>query len=75
VKPGLVVRPYQQEPCWRLEWARLGKTSTVPVELIVNGYPAGRKDSAADRVTRPVSFDVRPAREADRKILAESGGD
>jgi hypothetical protein len=31
---------------------------TVPIEVIVNGYPAAKQDIAADGTTRDVSFDV-----------------
>ncbi len=56
--PALQKRPYQQKPYWHLERARLGNTATVPVELIVNGYPVGRKVIVADGMTREVSFET-----------------
>ena len=47
-----------QKPYWHIERARIGKTRKVPVELIVNGYPAASKESEADGSTQSLSFDV-----------------
>jgi hypothetical protein len=52
-------RPYAQKPYWHLERARIGAGREVPVEVIVNGYPAGRQTITADGKTRDVSFDVK----------------
>lgn len=43
-------------PYWNLERARIGTTRTVPIELVVNGYPAAREDIVADGEWRDVSF-------------------
>ncbi|MFO1095487.1 MAG: CehA/McbA family metallohydrolase [Planctomycetaceae bacterium] len=47
-----------QQPYWHVERARIGNTRTVPVELIVNGYPAARQEIAADGSVQSLSFDV-----------------
>jgi hypothetical protein len=52
-------RPYQQQPYWHLERARIGPSREVPVELIVNGYPAARTTVVADGQMRDVAFDVK----------------
>jgi hypothetical protein len=49
---------YDEKPYWDLERARLGNTRTVPVELIVNGEVAARREINADGIVREVSFDV-----------------
>ena len=41
-----------------IERCRLGKTRTVPVELIVNGQVAATKNITADGKTQPLSFDI-----------------
>lgn len=50
---GNEVRPY-----WSVEWARVGQTRNVPVEVIVNGYPVARKEIAADGRMEELRFDV-----------------
>ena len=47
-----------QKPYWHLERSRLGNTRTVPVEVIVNGYPAATKNIVADGSTQPLNFDI-----------------
>jgi hypothetical protein len=47
-----------QKPYWHLERSRLGNTRTVPVEVIVNGYPAATKNIVADGSTQPMTFDI-----------------
>lgn len=47
-----------QKPYWHLERSRVGNTRTVPVEVIVNGYPAAMKNIVADGSTQPMTFDV-----------------
>ena len=63
-KPNLALknRPYDQQPYWHLERARLGDTRQVPLEVIVNGSPVARKEIAADGKIRDVAFDVPIAR-------------
>jgi hypothetical protein len=50
--------PYDQQPYWDVERARVGAGREVAVELLVNGAVAGRKTVAADGAIRPVTFDV-----------------
>ncbi|MBL8849880.1 MAG: CehA/McbA family metallohydrolase [Planctomycetaceae bacterium] len=47
-----------QQPYWHIERARIGDTRTVPVELIVNGYPVAKQEIAADGSVQALSFDV-----------------
>ncbi len=51
-------RPYDQQPYWDVERARVGAGREVAVELLVNGEVAGRKTVAADGAIRPVTFEV-----------------
>ena len=50
--------PYDKQPYWDLDRARIGTTREVPVELVVNGRPAARQTILADGQLRPVTFDV-----------------
>ena len=61
VKPdsSLQGRPYQQQPYWHVERARMGGKREVPVELIVNGYPVARKVLVADGHLETVTFETR----------------
>lgn len=52
-------RPYQQQPYWHVERARIGGTREVPVELIVNGYPVARKTLRADGHIETMEFETR----------------
>jgi len=58
INPNLRDRPYQQKPYWHVERARIGDTRTVPVELIVNGYPVARQDIVADGKLNDLEFNV-----------------
>ena len=60
--PDLQRRAYSEKPYWSLERARIGTTRTVPVELIVNGYPVARQEVAADGVIRTVEFETKVSR-------------
>jgi hypothetical protein len=51
-------RPLHAKPYWDLERARVGNTRTVPVEVVVNGYPVARKEVVADGSEQKVSFTV-----------------
>jgi hypothetical protein len=51
-------RRYQEQPYWDIERARIGDTREVPVELVVNGYPAARQQLVADGALRDLTFDV-----------------
>ena len=57
--PDLQRRPYNEKPYWNIERARIGKTRTVPVELIVNGCPVARQEVLADGAIRTVEFDTK----------------
>ncbi len=52
-------RRLDEKPYWHIERAREGETRTVPVEVIVNGYPVATKHIVADGETQHLSFDVK----------------
>jgi len=56
--------PERVEPGWgwHLEWARIGKTREVPVELIVNGFAVQKTTLLADGTPRPIRFKTPIAR-------------
>ena len=56
--PELQKKRFDEKPYWDVERARIGSTRTVPVELIVNGYPVAKKTIDADGKIKDVSFDV-----------------
>lgn len=45
-------------PFWSVEWARIGETRKVPVEVIINGYPVARTELLADGRLEDLEFDV-----------------
>ncbi len=45
-------------PFWSIEWARLGESRRVPVEVIANGFPIARREIEADGHLQDLSFDV-----------------
>ena len=51
-------RPWDQKPYWHLERARIDRTRSVPLDLIVNGEPVARREILADGEMRDVRFDV-----------------
>ncbi len=51
-------RRLDDKPYWHLERARLGESRRVPVEIIVNGYPAAKRDIEADGSVQSLEFDV-----------------
>lgn len=51
-------KPYDQQPYWTIERARIGATREVPLEVVVNGLPVAAKNIFADGALREVSFDV-----------------
>ncbi|HEX8139204.1 MAG TPA: CehA/McbA family metallohydrolase [Pyrinomonadaceae bacterium] len=51
-------RPWDQQPYWDIERARIRGTREVPVELIVNGRSAAVANILADGRLRDVTFDV-----------------
>ncbi|MBI3853117.1 MAG: CehA/McbA family metallohydrolase [Verrucomicrobia bacterium] len=57
--PTLQRLNYASKPYWDIERARIDDTREVPVEVIVNGYPVGKKNIVADGKLQDVSFDVK----------------
>jgi hypothetical protein len=49
---------YDKKPFWHLERARVGASRTVPLEVVVNGFPVAKTDFLADGKMRDVVFDV-----------------
>ena len=47
-----------QKPYWDLRRARLARTREVPLEIVVNGQPALRRNVVADGTIQPMEFDV-----------------
>ena len=47
-----------QKPYWHVERARVEKSRKVPVEVIVNGYPAAYREIVADGKTQTLTMDV-----------------
>jgi hypothetical protein len=47
---------------WHLEWARVGTTRAVPVELVVNGIAVEKTSLLADGAPRPLKFKTPIAR-------------
>jgi hypothetical protein len=45
-------------PYWSLDWARLGGSRRVPVEVVVNGEPVARREIEADGELRDLEFDI-----------------
>ena len=55
---GVKNRPYAEKPYWSLERSRLGLSRSVPVEVIVNGYPVAQQEIEADGAIRNLEFDI-----------------
>lgn len=53
-------KPLDQKPYWHIERARIEKSRTVPVELIVNGYSVETKTIDADGKVNELTFDYTP---------------
>lgn len=49
---------YEKKPYWDIERARIDETGTVPVEILVNGYPVARQVIEANGAMRDLSFEV-----------------
>ncbi|MEO7653457.1 MAG: CehA/McbA family metallohydrolase, partial [Bryobacteraceae bacterium] len=47
-----------EKPYWDLERSRIGNSTRVPLELIVNGVAVARQEIEADGTLRDVTFDV-----------------
>ena len=60
VTPNTAIQtmPYNQQPYWHLERARIGTSRDVKVELVVNGYPVASQAVTADGTARSVNFNV-----------------
>jgi hypothetical protein len=56
--PSIQHRPYQDKPYWDIERARVGETREVPVEVIVNGYPAATRRIVADGHVEKLELEV-----------------
>jgi hypothetical protein len=56
--PSIRGKRYDEKPYWDVERARIGDTRDVPVELVVNGQVAARKNVPADGEVRDVAFDT-----------------
>jgi hypothetical protein len=56
--PELAKRPYQEQPYWEIERARIGDSREVPVELVVTGYPVAKQNLLADGVLRDLTFEA-----------------
>ncbi len=50
--------PYDEEPYWDVERARIGDSREVPVEIVVNGHSVARKTIVADGTVHPLEFTV-----------------
>jgi hypothetical protein len=60
--PELQNLPYEKQPYWSLERARIGTSANVPLEVIVNGLAVTNVPIVADGALRDVAFDVNIAR-------------
>jgi hypothetical protein len=56
--PELKKRPYDQQPYWHIERARIGNTDEVPLEVLVNGVPIASKKLKGDGTLQDVAFDI-----------------
>jgi len=50
--------PYDQQPYWDVERARVENTREVPVEIVVNGKVAAKRNIIADGMMNDLEFDV-----------------
>ncbi len=57
-RPEIKRRKPSEKPYWDVERARVPGTRTVPLEVLVNGYPVATKTIQADGRTEDVSFEV-----------------
>jgi hypothetical protein len=56
--PDIQKRPYEQQPYWHIERARLGATRKVPVEALLNGRPIARAEITADGAMQEIAFEI-----------------
>lgn len=57
-RPDIKRRKPSEKPYWDVERARVLGTRTVPLEVLVNGYPVATKTIQADGRLEEVSFEV-----------------
>lgn len=57
--PAVHDLPYDKQPYWSIERARIGSTRNVPLEVVVNGKPVAVQEFLADGTLRDVAFDVK----------------
>src|SRR5215467_801836 len=50
--------PYDQQPYWDIERARIGDSRRVPVEIVVNGKVVSSKELLADGTPREMKFEI-----------------
>jgi hypothetical protein len=55
-RTGISDLPYDKEPYWDIERARIGDTRTVPVEVVSNGRPVASKPLLADGGIQTLQF-------------------
>jgi hypothetical protein len=62
-KPDESIRrqPLNRPPYWHAERARIGDSRTVPVEVVVNGYPVAKTTIEADGSLQEVKFKTKLA--------------
>ncbi|MBT5169943.1 MAG: CehA/McbA family metallohydrolase, partial [Opitutales bacterium] len=51
-------RRLDQKPYWSIERSRIDDSRTVPIEIIVNGYPVATRKLRADGSTKTLDFDI-----------------
>lgn len=51
-------RPYNEKPYWAIERCRVGDSRKVMLEIVVNGYPAARREIEADGKLRDEEFEL-----------------
>lgn len=57
--PAIHDLPYEKQPYWSLERARLGQARNVALEVVVNAMPVARQEITADGTERDIAFDVK----------------
>ena len=50
--------PYDRQPYWDIERARIGDSRRVPVEIVVNGKVVSSKELLADGTPREMKFEI-----------------
>lgn len=57
-KANLRNLPYDKEPYWDIERARVGATRSVPIEVVINGRPVATQHLVADGALQQLRFAV-----------------